>query len=178
MVVNNYKEFFELLRQYYEQDIELYFKRTGQSGFSRYEQENCFKQIWLRATPDDFNNPEDFLRRNVEMIKDKTFQKYDEETYLGTLNKLNDHVICVQNVISRTWDETPREFKIIIYDKQYYNNKKLFYRPNYTLPVIRYGIYEKASWPKRYQRAKKYLEMNYNKKDKRRLKNYKIYKKT
>jgi hypothetical protein len=143
MIVNNYNEFFELLRQFYEKDIELFFKRIECSVFQVYEQKNCFEQIWLRATPDDFNNPEEFLRKQVQMINDKTFEKYDEETYLGKLDFLNDNIICIKNGIARTWDENSREIKITIYDKKHYNNTEIFDRPHYTLPVIRYGIYEK-----------------------------------
>ena len=143
IVVKDYKEFFELLRQFYERDIELYFLRTGMSSFTRYEKDNCFEQIWLRATPDDFNNPEEFLKKQVEMINDETFFKYDKETYLGKLSFLEDNVLCVKNAIARTWDENSRQFEIMIYDKNYYNNKELFYRPHYTLPVIRYGIYKR-----------------------------------
>ncbi len=40
-------------------------------------------------------------------------------------------------------DETSKEFKIIIYNKSNYYNTNLFDRPHYSLPVIRYGIYEK-----------------------------------
>ena len=36
-----------------------------------------------------------------------------------------------------------REIEIRIYDKKYYDNTQLYRRPNYKLPVIRYGIYEK-----------------------------------
>ncbi len=143
MTISNYKKFFELLRQYYEKDIELFFKRTDSSGFPVYEQKNCFEQIWLRMTPDDFNNPEEFLRKNVEMIQDNTFEKYDKETYLGRLSRFNNHIICVKNQISRTWDETPREFKITIYDKRYYNTE-LFDKSHFELPVVRYGIYNKS----------------------------------
>lgn len=143
IVVNDYKEFFELLRQFYERDIELYFLRTGMSGFSRYEKDNCFEQIWLRATPDDFNNCEEFLKKQVDMINDDTFAKYDEETCLGKLTFLENNILCVKNGIARTWDENSRELEIKIYDKNYYNNKELFYRPHYTLPVIRYGIYKR-----------------------------------
>lgn len=143
MVINDYKKFFELLRQFYERDIELYFLRTKMTGFPVYEKDNCFEQIWLRATPDDFNNPEEFLRKQVDMIRDRTFEKYDKETYLGKLEFLDDNIICVKNGIARTWDENSREFEVTIYDKKYYNNIELFDRPHYTLPMIRYGIYEK-----------------------------------
>lgn len=142
MVVNNYREFFELLRQFYEQDIELYFQRTEMTGFPVYERDNCFEQIWLRATPDDFMNPEGFLRRQVDMLKDTTFEKYNEEVCFGKLSFLDDNIMCVKNEIARTWDENSKEIQIKIYDKNYYNNRELFDRPHYTLPVIRYGIYE------------------------------------
>ena len=47
MVINDYKQFFELLRQFYDKDIELYFLRTKMSAFPVFEKENCFEQIWL-----------------------------------------------------------------------------------------------------------------------------------
>lgn len=143
MIINNYKEFFDLLRQIYEKDIELFFRRTNSSGFYVYEKDNLFKEIWLRMTPEDFNNPEDFLRKQALMIKDETFNKFDNETYLGKLSFLDNNIICAKNGIARTWDENFREFQFIIYDKEWYHNNELFNRPHYTLPVIRYGIYEK-----------------------------------
>ncbi len=143
MIVKDYKQFFELLRQLYEKQIELYFLRTGMSGFTRYEKNNFFEQIWLRATPDDFNNPEEFLRKQVDMVNDTTFEKYNEETCLGKIAFLDNNILCVRNGIARTWDENSREIEITIYDKNHYDNKELLVRPNYTLPVIRYGLYEK-----------------------------------
>lgn len=144
MVVNDYKKFFEYLRQAYERHIELYFQRRKDStGFNRWEKNNFFELIWLRATPQDFNNPEEFLKKQAEMINDRTFEKYDEETYLGKLECLNNHIVCIKNGIARTWDENFRQMEITIYDKEHYNNKELWNRPHYTLPVIRYGIYEK-----------------------------------
>ena len=143
MIINNYKEFFNLLRQIYERDIELFFRRTDYSGFPVYEKDNLFKEIWLRMTPEDFNHPEYFLKKQALMIKDETFHKFDKETYLGKLSFLDNNIICTKNGIARTWDENFREFQFIIYDKEYYHNNELFNRPHYTLPVIRYGIYEK-----------------------------------
>lgn len=143
MVVNDYRQFFELLRQFYDKNIELYFLRTKMSGFPVFEKENCFEQIWLRATPDDFNNPEAFLKKQVAMINDTTFEKYDDEICLGKVTSFDNNILCVKNGIARTWDENSREMEIIIYDKKYYERKELFYRPHYTLPTIRYGIYEK-----------------------------------
>lgn len=143
MVIRDYKKFFELLVQVYKQDIELFFKRTKMSTFPVYEMENFLSQIWLRATPEDFNNPEKFLSIQLEMLKDKTFAKYDEEKILGKLSFLDNHVLCVKNRVARTWDENLREMEFTIYDKNHYDNPHLFWKPQYTLPVIRYGIYEK-----------------------------------
>lgn len=143
MIVNDYKLFFELLRQLYEKQIKLYFSRTKMSGFPRYEKNNFFEQIWLRATPDDFNNPEKFLKKQVDMVCDNTFQKYDEETYLGKIEFLDNNILCVKNGIARTWDESSREIQFIIYNKDYYKDKTALYRPNYKFPVIRYGIFER-----------------------------------
>lgn len=143
MIVSDYKEFFEQLRQFYEEDIALYFKRTGASGFPVWEMKNCFEQIWLRATPEDFNDPENFLRKQVQMIKDKTFAKYDKETYLGKVACLDNNILCIQNQVARTWDETSRAMEITIYDKNYYDTVQMIKRPSYTLPVIRYGIFER-----------------------------------
>ena len=143
MVVNDYKVFFEQLRQFYEEDIRLHFKRTNATGFPVWEMRNCFRQIWLRATPEDFNDPETFLKKQVQMIKDTTFEKYDKETCLGKVKFLGDNILCIQNVVARTWDETSQAMQIAIYDKDYYDSVELISRPSYTLPLIRYGIYEK-----------------------------------
>ncbi len=142
MIISNYKKFFELLRQIYEEDINLFFRRTDSRIFPVYEKDNLFKEIWLRMTPEDFNNPEEFLEKQALMIKDKTFCKFDNEANLGKLNFLDNNIICAKNEIARTWDENFREFKFIIYNKEYYYNDELWNRPHYTLPVIRYGIYE------------------------------------
>lgn len=143
MIINDYREFFEQLRQFYEEQINMFFKRTGFSSFHSYEMVNCFELIWLRATPEDFNDPETFLRKQVQMARDKTFQKYDEETSLGKLPSLDNNILCVQNKVARIWDESSQEMHISIYDKEYYDKKGLRYRPHYTLPVIRYGVFER-----------------------------------
>ena len=143
MIISDYKKFFESLRQFYDRDIELYFERTGFSAFTRYEKDNFFEQIWLRATSKDFKNPEEFLEKQAQMANDKTLEKYNTETYLGKISFLDDNILCLKNGIARTWDENTRECEITVYDKRHYNNKELFVRPHFTFPVIRYGIFEK-----------------------------------
>jgi len=145
MVISNYKEFFELLRQLHERVIELFFQATPDSciGFQVYEMNNYFENIWLRMNPEDFNNSEEFLRKQVGMIKDTTLSEYDSETCLGKLECLDNNILFIKNGIANNWDENSREIQIRIYDKKHYHNDELWVKPHYKLPLIRYGIYEK-----------------------------------
>ena len=143
MIVNDYKTFFESLRDIYERHIELFFERTGCDAFFRYEKTNLFEQIWLRATPEDFNNPERFLKKQSQMINDRTFEKYDKETYVGKLESLGNNVLYAKNGIARTWDENFREMEFTVYDHKLAKGEDPRYAPHYLFPVVRYGIYEK-----------------------------------
>ena len=143
MVVHDYKKFFEYLRQIYEKNIDLFFERTNDEFFPKYELRNCFLDIWLRATPADFNDPELFLEKQAKMLNDTTFSKFDDETVLGEVSFFDDIVISVKNSIARTWDEAYSQMEIMLYDKDRFERKNDEYVPRYILPVIRYGIYEK-----------------------------------
>lgn len=143
MIIKDYRRFFQNLRQLYEKNIELFFSRTRMPVFNRGEKNNFFEQIWLRATPEDFNNPEEFLEKQIQMVSDTTFEKYNEETYLGHLDFLNNSILYVKNGIARTWDENFKEIELTIYAGDSSDYKKEFSGMHYTLPVIRYGIYEK-----------------------------------
>ncbi|MBQ8043181.1 MAG: hypothetical protein IJ272_03400 [Clostridia bacterium] len=143
MVVRDYREFFERLTELCAENVSQHFKRTGNSSFPWYERTNCMEEIWLRMAPEDFNDPENFLKRQVEMAKDITFNKYDKLTCLGQSKSLGNNFVCIQNKVARTWDEASQEMEITIYDKEHYHNNNLRLKPHYTLPVIRYGIFEK-----------------------------------
>lgn len=143
MVIRDYKEFFKGLTKLCEMNVHQHFKRTKNTSFPWYERTNCMEQVWLRMAPEDFNDPENFLKMQVEMAKDTTFNKYDDETCLGQSKMLGDNYICIQNKVARTWDEASQEMEITIYDREHYHKENKRYIPNYKLPVVRYGIYEK-----------------------------------
>ncbi len=143
MVIRDYKAFFERLTELCEQNVHQHFKRTKNSSFPWYERTNCMEEVWLRMAPEDFNDPENFLRMQVQMAKDTTFNKYDQETCLGQSKILGNNYICIQNKVARTWDEASQEMEITIYDSEHYYDENKRYRPQYKLPVVRYGIYEK-----------------------------------
>lgn len=144
MIVKDYEQFFENLRQFYEGYIELYFKDCPGMAFNRDEKEKCLEQIWLRATPDDFNNPEEFLRKQAMMISDTTFEKYDNEVEVGPVDFFDGNILCIKNGIAGIWDENSRQIEIKIYNKEKKtSNGEVLKASPYELPVIRYGIYEK-----------------------------------
>lgn len=143
LIIKDYELFFELLRQCYEKTIDLFYERTELSGFFVYEMENLFEELWLRATPEDFDNPIEFLKTQVQLINDETLHQYKKETVLGELQLFDNNPIGIKTNIARTWDEAPFKLEIGIYDKRYCDNKELFIRPHYSLPTIRYSFYEK-----------------------------------
>ena len=143
MVIRDYQTFFARLTELCEQNVHQHFKRTKNSTFPWYERTNCLEEVWLRMAPEDFDNPENFLRLQVQMAKDKTFDKYNQETCLGQSKILGNNYICIQNKVARTWDEASQEMEITIYDNNHYHDENQRYRPQYKLPVVRYGIYKK-----------------------------------
>ena len=140
LVINDYKTFFNLLTQIYERVIELYFYSGYNGGFPVYEMKNYFKNIWLRMTPEDFNNVNSFLKKQLDMMLDDSLKKYNENV-LGASKTLGNNIILVRNLVSDSWDENSREVSIRIYDSNYMQD--LWLRPYIELPSIRYGIYEK-----------------------------------
>lgn len=91
------------------------------------------KYIWLRMTPEDFKNPENFFIKNIEMIENNTFNEYYNND--GILLKLDDkYQVGVRNRFASTFDEENKEIELYIKSN---DNEKDY------LPVIRYGIYKK-----------------------------------
>ena len=132
--INNYKLFFTLLFDLVNTLHDEYNKKClYDNNKTQLYFHLSLKYIWLRMTPDDYKNPEIFLRKNIEMIRNETFDKYFNKE--GQLLKVDDnHQICYKNKFSSTFDEENKE--IVFYIKNI--NGDIFY-----LPTVRYGIYEK-----------------------------------
>ena len=144
MIINDYKLFFNLLVELYKKVIEYYFKDVNnrESGFPQYEMRNYFTYIWLRMLPEDFNNPELFLRKQVDMMNNELMSKYDREIIVGNMPTLGNNLLSIKNCVSECWNENSNEFRIRIYDKETYRSEN-YLNEYFTLPLIRYGIYEK-----------------------------------
>jgi len=137
--VKDHIKFFNLLKDLYECEIDYYEKFQNQP-YDLYRMKSFFKDLWLRLTNLDFEDIESFLEKQIEMYKDKTFENYNEEKTLCSLNEVADLVLSVKNRNANTWDESPYELCFRLYDDYYIdsNYNKVFYE----LPKVRYGIYE------------------------------------
>ena len=77
MEINDYKLFFELLEKIINSLHNIYKNKCFiKDDDTIYTFQLLPKYIWLRMTPDDFKNPEKFLRKNLEMINNHVFDEY------------------------------------------------------------------------------------------------------
>ena len=132
--VHDYKLFFHAINKFvytlYNTYMNNCYKDESKSLLSL---KLALKYIWLRMTPDDFKNPENFLLKNIEMLENKTFNNYYK--FDGKMISLNDtYDINFNNRITSTFDEENKEISFYIESK---------YLKKYYLPVVRYGIYKK-----------------------------------
>ena len=130
--VSDYKEFFISLLLYIYKLSTIYDTCDFETMFwnnSGY----VLKYLWLRMTPDDFNNVEEFIRKQTKILDDNSFSMFRKEK---DLNYNLDDKYCVSAVddIARGYDESVKEIKFNLSDK----DEKV------SLPVVRYGIYENA----------------------------------
>jgi len=143
VVVRDYKEFFNLLTRLYELDIDKYIKHE-RSSYGIYRMKNFFKDVWLRASNLDFQDINNFLKKEISMYENDIFHEYDEEYYLGKYNSDKGILLSCHNKISKPWDECPYEMIFGLYPESLYeeSNSCFLSFPSYELPKVRYGIYE------------------------------------
>ena len=115
--INNYKAFFTYLQDVLDQTP---------------NKEEMLKYIWLRMTPDDFKNPEDFLRKSANILKNRTLDDI-QDSYIEDNPFFKDNPIEIKIRKSHAYNESMQEIVFKVYENL----------TPYTLPIIRYGIYEK-----------------------------------
>lgn len=135
LLIRNEEKFFSLLQEYLELEIS---KNRKAYTFINKSVEEKMKFLMMNlisnATSEDFINPEEFLRRNIDFQKDITFQSINTplEVKLGQTFK-NSH-LEIQNELTDSRMETP--YKITEKLKGVINNQEV----EYYLPSIYYGI--------------------------------------
>ena len=98
MEISDFKRFFTNL------------DRIINHNMDKLERENIVKYLWLRMTPDDFKHPEEFLEKNISILKDRTFNNYLVETTLD--NELfKDYTLTIRNLNSHFFNESMKEIK-------------------------------------------------------------------
>lgn len=63
---------------------------------------HLFRRIWLRMTPNDFLNVEQFLKQQLSFLNDNTFDCYRKEKMIA---KLGEYQVWVQLRMATMWDE-------------------------------------------------------------------------
>lgn len=129
--VSDYKSFFASMEKFKKLLISEYENYTNNGNYSFVNQ--IYKYIWLRMTPDDFKNPEQFLNKQIDILKDKTFNKYNKKNKCYDFDLIDNSELLVMNTLANQYDESVKEIIFNIVSDYY----------KYTLPIVRYGIYEK-----------------------------------
>lgn len=91
----------------------------------------CIIRLWLRMTPNDFNNVEAFLERQLNFFKSTTFDDYLNKDVL--VGEFNGYQIKAKKDINNTYCETNERMKFTLYDSL--NN-------SHTLPSVFFAIEE------------------------------------
>lgn len=155
-------EYLNLSKEKY--DLSYYIDEIKDSGISNYEQvinKLVLTNVWANATYDDFNEPEDFIRKQISFLKDETFSEYDSKTIVGYSDVLGGF-IEVERINESLVNETPYSLKISVREPE--TNEE------YTFPIVRYGIYNGKCYIYAVQKDKKYdIDNKYKKKINRKL---------
>src|SRR3989344_2025022 len=86
--------------------------------------------LWENATPFDFQNPEQFLQKQIAQIKDETFTNYSEWEPVAESASLQEYAF-VKHVVPIAEYESPHELDIAFSETDP--------RPVDCLPAVRYG---------------------------------------
>lgn len=123
--INDSDRLEEALQEYLRAVREVDIKYTKMNDDHR--EKYFLLNVWKNATNYDFQNPESFISRYTDFIRDNTFSQYDELTFLG---KYDNNMLMVQRKQDRSGFETP-----YIMHFSLTNGKDI-----YHLPWVRYGI--------------------------------------
>lgn len=155
-------EYLNLSKEKY--DLSYYIEEIKDCGISNYEQvinKLVLTNVWANATYDDFNEPEEFLSRQIGFLKDETFSECESPTIIGFSDILGGY-IEVEKINEILVNETPYSLKISIIEPE--TNER------YTFPIVRYGIHNNKCYIYAVQKDKKYdIDNKFKKKVNRKL---------
>lgn len=124
-VINDADVFETNLKKYLEAVRTTNIKSTQMND--RHNEKYFMFNVWKNATSSDFLNPEKFIVRYTNFIKDNTFSEFDELTQIG---KIDGNMLLAQRIQDDYGFETPYIMHLSLTNGKYI----------YNLPWIRYGI--------------------------------------
>ncbi|MBE6158633.1 MAG: hypothetical protein E7159_02265 [Firmicutes bacterium] len=125
--ISNYKEFFSLMLDYakkFSKDDRVVVYMTN-LGFA-------YDYLFLRMTPDDFLDVNLFLKRNIKMLDDNTFDDIVDDKVIESTSFYEGQILFANDSRAYLYDEDNNQMRFILSDR----------RNDYCLPVVRYDIYD------------------------------------
>ena len=129
MIVRDYPMFFYYLMEIINKQLRLY-SMYGERRGARSHCQCYMKRVWLRMGPEDFNNVEKFLERELQFIQNNDF---DYLRFEKKIAEFYGNDVYIYSRLGTTFDETTRQMAFWI---QTDDKKK------HDLPHIHYGITE------------------------------------
>ena len=68
---------------------------------------HAMSTIWLNATPDDFDNPIEFLKRYTDFLTDRTFDDFWEGRQIDKVQTLSNSILTISKADQTEFQETP-----------------------------------------------------------------------
>ena len=138
--IRNFKDFIFLIHDIYVTE----FSRLGIFDRVSYN-DKIFADLWLRASPLDLMDINRFLRKQLEMYHDDTFNEFEQHQKIAKFPSLGMFMMA-KSKSCMTYEECPFEMIFRFYYKtglnyncsDFFESAKLYYE----LPRIKYGIYE------------------------------------
>lgn len=125
IIVHNSSLFFKYLTDITNSLVALYQKYHIDSS-TRELHIQVLRRIWLRMGPDDFNQVEIFLERQLTFLQNNILDNYQKETTIGNY--------CGYDVkaavrLNETYDESTRCMQLKVYDKEnnYHSLANIYY---------------------------------------------------
>lgn len=147
IIVKNPKKFFELLTDITNAWLEQKAKYMGY-GSGRSMVIRGIRRIWLRMSPQDFTNVEDFLEKQLTFLKSTTFDEYIKRE--ETIGHYADFTIKAKKEENETWCETNDKMTFQLHDdtRMYHELPSIYFATeeaeNQTIAYI-YAIQNKQS---------------------------------
>lgn len=133
LVIKNLKNFSLCLEKYLNIYKSKYFNMYKYLELNNELDKFILSMLFINATEEDFNNPEIFINKRINFLKNNTLEKYsNKEIYFSDDSILKGNKIIIVNHLEKLNNETPYSLKM------YIENIDTGYV--FPLPKISYGI--------------------------------------